>query len=275
MNDDYLWDGTGEPDREIEQIENLLARYRYNGVAPEMPKPQARTFFWPRLAAAAAMILVAVAAFWFVTHRPAKEEIAVVQAPAAPDDNRQKQQTGQPDRATTAAPTSNQLAVNNRVSDNQKIRRKAAPRAGEEKLPVAPSTDNESYEAQGGDSSAVALIDFETARHIEHAQMLLRSFRNAEQTEEGRAIDVSYEKERSREILYKNILLRRDAEAKGNLPIEELLGSLEPILLDIANLPESPSKDDVRVIKDRMQKKEIVASLQVYSAPTVGVAFER
>jgi len=64
-------------------------------------------------------------------------------------------------------------------------------------------------------------------------------------------------------LLYKNVLLRRDAEAKGNLPVEELLGSLEPFLLDIANLPEKPSSNEVRSIKERMQKKEIVSALQI------------
>jgi hypothetical protein len=53
-----------------------------------------------------------------------------------------------------------------------------------------------------------------------------------------------------------------------------LLGSLEPFLLDIANLPDRPSNDDVRSIKERMHKKEIVAALQIYSAPTLSGFFE-
>jgi hypothetical protein len=54
---------------------------------------------------------------------------------------------------------------------------------------------------------------------------------------------------------------------KGNLPAEELLGSLEPLLLDIANLPEKPSQDDMRSVKERIQKTEMIATLQIYSAP--------
>jgi hypothetical protein len=75
-----------------------------------------------------------------------------------------------------------------------------------------------------------------------------------------------YEKQLSQRLLYQNILLRREAELKGNLPAEEALGELEPFLLDIANLPDDPSPDDVRDIKERLQRKEIVAALQIYSA---------
>jgi hypothetical protein len=57
------------------------------------------------------------------------------------------------------------------------------------------------------------------------------------------------------------------------MPVEELLGSLEPFLLDIANLPDKPSGDDVRSIKERMQKKEIVSALQIYSAPMLSQVF--
>ena len=116
-------------------------------------------------------------------------------------------------------------------------------------------------------------IDVETARHIERAQLLLRSFRNTRDADSQPDTNLSYEKQGSRELLYKNVLLRRDAEAKGNLPVEELLGSLEPFLLDIANLPEKPSGNDIRSIKERMQKKEIVSALQIYSAPLLSQVF--
>jgi hypothetical protein len=53
-----------------------------------------------------------------------------------------------------------------------------------------------------------------------------------------------------------------------------LLGSLEPFLIDIANLPERPSKDDLSAIKERMRKKEILSALQIYSAPTLSQVFK-
>ncbi|MBA2734286.1 MAG: hypothetical protein H0U54_15580, partial [Acidobacteria bacterium] len=79
----------------------------------------------------------------------------------------------------------------------------------------------------------------------------------------NRALDVSYEKEQSRKLLYQNIALRRDAVTRGDQPATEILNTLEPILLDIANLPNRAKARDVRSIEQDMKKKEIVATLQV------------
>jgi len=34
MKEDYLWDGSGEPDPEVQRLEKVLGRYRHNRVAP-------------------------------------------------------------------------------------------------------------------------------------------------------------------------------------------------------------------------------------------------
>ncbi|MGB9178680.1 MAG: zf-HC2 domain-containing protein [Pyrinomonadaceae bacterium] len=104
-----------------------------------------------------------------------------------------------------------------------------------------------------------------TTRHVEQAQVLLRSFRNTRLAARGPATDIAYDKKRSQKLLYQNIVLRREASKTGDVPVEKLLSSLEPILLDIANLPDRPARDDVRSIKERMQRKNIVAMLQVNS----------
>ena len=99
-----------------------------------------------------------------------------------------------------------------------------------------------------------------TARHAEQAQMLLRSFRNSSATG---ATDLSYERARSQALLYQNIVLRREAARGGDSNVEATLTQLEPILLDIANLPDKPASEDVRSIKNRMERKNIVAMLQI------------
>jgi len=75
MKDDYLWDGSGEPDPEIQRLEKLLGRFRHHGPAPELP---ARPSLWdrlrmrpwfPELALVTAMALVAVAS-WLAVRRP-------------------------------------------------------------------------------------------------------------------------------------------------------------------------------------------------------------
>jgi len=189
---------------------------------------------------------------------PQKEQPQKVQA-----EPRELPPTEQPNRVSIAATNPRSVRRTPRVPVDE---RPAENRTPEEMLPV--------------DSTVIAerqpimnpFIDVETARHIERAQLLLRSFRNSRDSG-SRAEGVSYEKKGSRELLSRNILLRRDAEAKGNLPVEELLGSLEPFLLDIANLPDKPSNNELRSIKERMQKKEIVSALQIYSAPTLSQAF--
>ena len=61
------------------------------------------------------------------------------------------------------------------------------------------------------------------------------------------------------------MILRREADTAGDVQVATLLENLEPILLDIANLPEDAKNDDVRAIQDRVEKKNIVALLQVNS----------
>ncbi|HEU4594665.1 MAG TPA: hypothetical protein VFS10_05820 [Pyrinomonadaceae bacterium] len=100
------------------------------------------------------------------------------------------------------------------------------------------------------------------ARHVEQAQMLLRSFRNARYAEGDTSI--AYEKNLSRRLLDENMSLQLEAESAGNKTTKQVLSSLEPFLLDISNLRDEPSREEVRSIKERMQKKEIIASLQVY-----------
>ena len=76
MNDDYLWDGSGEPDPEIQKLETSLGRYRHNQPAPSFdqvtetrPAKQRWSFFglrWSYQLGAVAAILVLAAAMFFI-----------------------------------------------------------------------------------------------------------------------------------------------------------------------------------------------------------------
>ena len=58
MNDDYLWDKTGQPDPQIQQLEEILGTLRYQ------PKPLAlphRRNYFPLLAIAASLLLALLA----------------------------------------------------------------------------------------------------------------------------------------------------------------------------------------------------------------------
>ncbi|MFN7928646.1 MAG: hypothetical protein U0Y68_11985 [Blastocatellia bacterium] len=85
MNENYLWDKSGEPDEEIQQLESLLSEFRYQPrplVLPvEAPKPGfwawLTPFFTVRYAVLAAMTLLALSAgLWLVTRPTELPEIA-------------------------------------------------------------------------------------------------------------------------------------------------------------------------------------------------------
>ena len=70
IENDYLWDGSGEPDPEIQKLEALLGEYRHDSPAPVFPEivPDRRwTFFplrmrlFPALAATTAAAVLAIA----------------------------------------------------------------------------------------------------------------------------------------------------------------------------------------------------------------------
>ncbi len=80
MNEDYLWDGSGEPDPEIQRLETALGRFRHNQPAPkflekvgtEIPAVRRRYLHvpWlPQLAALAAMVLIAAVLWFTLWHR--------------------------------------------------------------------------------------------------------------------------------------------------------------------------------------------------------------
>jgi hypothetical protein len=111
------------------------------------------------------------------------------------------------------------------------------------------------------DPARLEATEQESVHHIEQVQNLLRSFRNSKI--EGNAAELRYDRKRSRDLLSQNIFLRRNAEESGNVATAELLSMMEPYLLDIANLAEKPTSTDVSNIKNRIQKEEVVAALQV------------
>jgi hypothetical protein len=114
---------------------------------------------------------------------------------------------------------------------------------------------------------AFDLEERDTAKHIEQTENLLRSIRNFPTTDTDEEIDVTYDKALSRRLLIENVVLRRDAEIRAKFPTKTLLSDLEPLLIDISNLPDHAKPEEVRAIKERVQKTEIVAALLDYQAP--------
>jgi len=116
-------------------------------------------------------------------------------------------------------------------------------------------------------TSDARLLDPEekdVARHVEQTQMLLRSFKNVRPSDDTNTVNVAYERNLSRKLLAENTTLKLDAETRGDKDTRQVLDSIEPFLLDIANLREEPSREEVRSIKERVTKNDIIAALQVY-----------
>lgn len=73
MNDNYLWDRSGEPDPEVQELEEILGTLRYRPQPLEIPNHipvvRRRTFF-PAIAIAAVIALVALfLGLWFNFNR--------------------------------------------------------------------------------------------------------------------------------------------------------------------------------------------------------------
>ena len=112
MNEDYLWDKSGEPDPQIQQLEEILGTLRYQPkpfeVPAHVPAPRRRTYF--PLVAIAATLLVALLAggIWLRVRTRNAPQPQYVQVPTRPVE--EKPITNEPEK--TPAPPKEHVAVN-------------------------------------------------------------------------------------------------------------------------------------------------------------------
>lgn len=207
-------------------------------------------------AGAIAVLIVAtiVGVAYFRTHRQQQQ-------PQVADDNNRHE--GDSKIVSKTFPAEPQSGTEGVVALNTKHDRLNVLRQAKLVRSTSPGANNQS-DVVLTDLAYSDTEDQDTQRHIEQSQNLLKSVRNLQVAEGADDIDVSYEKALSRRLLNENVVLRRDAEMSGKFPVKTLLSSLEPFLIDIANLPDRTSADDLRVIKERVQKTEIVAALYTF-----------
>lgn len=158
--------------------------------------------------------------------------------------------------ATTSSPDPVLESVQSVVPKKQKSRPRVKP------VITRPAMDQS--DVLSSDLAYLDMDEQDTAVHIEQSKILLRSIKNVQISDTDEEIDVTYDKALSRRLLNENVVLRRDAEMKAKFPTKTLLADLEPFLIDIANLPDRARPQDVREIKERVQKTEIVAALLDY-----------
>jgi len=217
----------------------------------------ARGFTWSfgAQAAAFATLVIVAAIIGFLIYRssntPTNDKHLAVQTPtpvpsasvqpeASPSPNKGDQQTA-PRRSPSPAPAKKPLV--------------REPKPGEQ-FAAIPSTPEP---ARSADTQTM------TALHFEKSETLLVAFRNVRLNEPGTTAEVAYERKRAQQLVLQNMMLRREADAAGDVQVSSLLESLEPILIDISNLPDKPDKDAIRVIRQRVERKNIVPLLRVNS----------
>ncbi|HSE97588.1 MAG TPA: hypothetical protein VLD57_04905 [Blastocatellia bacterium] len=215
----------------------------------------------------AVAILILTAALWLAFFRGTNETAPGPEVEA-------KRATPSP------TPVPQQIApvpVAPKVAEHEMAIQKKPRRKGE----LAPDVSREArggFEARDKQSrrpAGMVFLSADAASHIEKTEMLLRAFRNLKPSDDEASFDVSYEKHMSRELVATNMLLRRRAASKENSAARELLASVEPILLDIANMPERATEGDVRAVKELIRKQEIIPALQFYSAKALSQVLNR
>ena len=127
MNNDYLWDRTGEPDREVQELEDVLGTLRYQprpfALPVELPPARRRRFF-PALAIAATIALMVLAAgFWLhLSNRQTSSTAGI--ANAAKDRERAKPSVV----PTVPSPVSTQVITNGMDRDELALSSSPTPR---------------------------------------------------------------------------------------------------------------------------------------------------
>ena len=90
MNDDYLWDKTGEPDPQIQQLEEILGTLRYQPAPLEIPedlrRPQRRNYLAWMAIAASVLLAILAGGIWLSTRTrdeapPHQAEVITTPAP--------------------------------------------------------------------------------------------------------------------------------------------------------------------------------------------------
>jgi hypothetical protein len=234
----------------------------------DRPAPATRGLRWsfgtPAIAFATLVIAAAIIGLLFYQNynkNPRTSEQVARQQPQSPtpapsrsvEQSKQQQPQATPEPAREQQPTPNK---GNEETPRRQPARKIIrePKPGEQ-FAVAPVP----APIRPADAQTM------TAMHFEKSETLLLAFRNVRLNEPGTAKEVDYERKRAQQLVLQNMMLRREADAAGDVQLSSLLENLEPILIDIANLPDRPDENAVRTIRQRVERKNIVPLLRVNS----------
>jgi hypothetical protein len=93
--------------------------------------------------------------------------------------------------------------------------------------------------------------------HLERSQIVLAQVQNAG--------DLPEERDRARELVGANRLLRQAAERLGDRRDAAVLEDLEHVLLEVANAPDAPTNADTRHVQQRIAQNELLFKVRIAS----------
>lgn len=243
-----------QPSVQNRALKKVLATTRH------APAPGLGWSFGTQAAAFATLVIVAaiigLLMYKSFDTRTTEQQVAVQNQAPVPSASVQQQK--QPDPEASPAPNKGSEETAPRPSPSPAPAKRPLvrePKRGEQFASLPPVADP----VRSADAQTM------TAIHFERSETLLVAFRNVRLNEPGTAREIAYERKRAQQLVYQNMMLRREADAAGDVQISSLLENLEPILIDIANLPDKPDNDAMRVIRERVERKNIVPLLRVNS----------
>lgn len=98
--------------------------------------------------------------------------------------------------------------------------------------------------------------------HLERSQIVLAQLINAAPGN----LDWTGERERARDLIAENRLLRQTALHSGDEPDAALLEDLERVLLDVANSPADLRPDELENLQQRIENEELLFKVRITSA---------
>jgi hypothetical protein len=118
MNEDYLWDKSGEPDPEIQQLEQTLGRLRYKRpvqplALPKLARPWYRPGLSPMLAIAATLVILVLAGgLWLSLRRTSSNNSSnPVAIRTAPEVTNSPQSVSGPERPVGPIDTTGRVSI--------------------------------------------------------------------------------------------------------------------------------------------------------------------
>ena len=104
--------------------------------------------------------------------------------------------------------------------------------------------------------------------HLDRAQSILLEISNAEPTLGGheKTVDISREQRRAEELLGANRLYRQTAQKTGDATVADVLGDLEPLLVELANSPSEVPASELEALRKRIEAKGLLLKVRVVSS---------